>query len=214
VALPEFLREDYHRFAFTGDEWLIAYAHLSSTFLVIYPTTFAMAMVLELYLKAYAAFLAGTGVDVTKYGHRIAALYDSLQKGDPSFPAELKLNPRLSAKPLHELDGAQWQCDWFKKLPVIEQADIRKNYEIYLAMEYAADLKYGVSPALTKHSGRVITSAWGALNPWLAKFVCAVRRRIGHPLTPSDDRLKRITSKLALNEPAREYLTKIRDGCK
>jgi len=45
-------------------------------------------MVLQLYLKAYAARLAGTGVDVSRYGHKIADLYSWLQSQTQTFRAK------------------------------------------------------------------------------------------------------------------------------
>lgn len=209
MALPEFLQEEHRRFAFTADEWLIAYAQLNATMIAVYPMTFSMAMVLELYLKSYAAFLSGNGVDVTSFSHRMADLYEHLQSADPEFPSELKLDVALSKLPLHDLDSENWQCDWYLRRSESEREDIKKNYEIYLAMQYAVDLKYGISPALARHNGRIISSAWGRLNPWLAKFVVGVRRRTGKPSNPADDRLYWALRQTDLHPDARQYLEAI-----
>jgi hypothetical protein len=211
MPLPDSLNDDFRRFAFTADEWLTSYAHLSSTFVVVYPTTFSMAMVLELYLKAYSAFLSGNGTDVTKFGHKIAELYEDLQTRDSEFPFDLRLSPSLSKHPLHNLDAESWQCSWYSALSQTEQDDIRANYEIYLVMGYAADLKYGISPALPRHNGRIISSAWSRLNPWLARFVCRIRKRIGYPANMQDDRLFYSLRHPELHQDARTYLANIHE---
>jgi hypothetical protein len=165
-----------------------------------------MAMVLELYLKAYAAKIAGTGDDVTRFGHKIADLYDFLQATDAAFPTHARLNPELSKLPLFELDATGWSAAWFQALPTDQQSDIRKNYEIYMAMAYAADLKYGVAPALPRHGQRIISSAWSKHNNWLIRFVSGVRQRIGHPADPSMDRIGIALKHPGLDTSAREYL--------
>jgi len=209
MPLPEFLREDSTRYAFTADEWLVSYAQLNASLLVVYPMTFSLAMVLELYLKAYAARLAGTGVDVSRYGHKIADLYSWLQESDADFPGEIRLAPELSKLPLFELDSEGWNCNWFKTLEPEKQDDVRTNYEIYMAMAYSADLKYGISPALPKHGRRVISSAWGSHNPWLVTFVRTVRARIGHPVEPWADPLLSALESPDLHVSARTYLKSV-----
>ena len=189
MTLPDFLKEDYSRFAFTADEWLVSYAHMSASFVSTYAATFSMAMTIELYLKAYYAYLAEPEGDATKYKHGIARLYQDLEQMDTKFPANIKLNTKLSTLPLHELDRESWQSNWFLALSTEDQREIRQHYEVYMVMAYASDLKYGISPALPRHSGRVISSAWSHLNPWIAEFVLSIRKRIGHPKKKVDDRL-------------------------
>ena len=212
MTLPTFLHDDHRRFSHAADEWLICYAQLSATMIVMYPTTFSISMVLELYLKAYAAFLAGNGVDVTKFGHNLAGLYEDLQTKDPQFPTHLRLITNLSKFPLHDLDSENWQSNWYTSLTDHECLDIKTNYEIYLAMQYGLDLKYGVSPSRPKDQGRIISSSWRRLNPWLANFVRGVRKRIGPPSTPADDRLYWALRHSELHPKACRYLASIFDN--
>jgi len=209
MTLPAFLSTNQQRFAFTGDEWLIAYAQLSSSLVTTYPGPFSLSMVLELYLKAYLSFIEGPTSDVTRFSHHLDRMYGELQNNDPQFPTALRLRPDLMQHPLHELDAGSWQCPWYVVLPQDEQDDIRQNYEIYMAMAYGADLKYGVSPALPRDGGRIISASWSIRNAWLARFVIAVRRRIGYPSAVIDDRLNSVQHHPELNPQAGQYLLDI-----
>ena len=211
MALPDFLKDDFSRFAFTADDWLVSYAHLSASFVTVYPTTFSMAMILELYLKAYIAFLEGNGTNVTAHGHDICSMYKKLMDEDPLFPTEIRLFPDLSKNPIFELDRDNWQSKWFLALTQEIQTDIRENYEIYLAMAYVVDLKYGVSPAPKKNAGRIISSSWTSLNPWIAKFVVTIRKRIGHPQNKLDDCLHYTLNHRDLHPRAKVFLEEIYD---
>ena len=182
-------QDDYFRFAFVADQWLTEYAFQSGGVVSLPALTFSFAMTLELYLKAYYTKLSNDGLGATKFGHRIDKLLKEIESIDSSFPDILKFNVSLINFPIYELDRCQWNTDWFNKLPSEEKKSLKENYEFYLIMAYGPDLKYGISPSLEKHNGRIISSAWTHFNQKLKDILIYIRNRIEYPLSESDDNL-------------------------
>lgn len=182
-------QDDYYRFAFVADEWLTEYAFQSGGVISLPALTFSFAMTLELYLKAYFTRLTNDGLGATKYSHRIDKLLKEIESIDPYFPDILKFNLNLLDFPIFELDRKHWDTEWYNKLPQNEKQSLRDNYEFYLIMAYGPDLKYGISPSLEKHNGRIISSAWTHFNNKLKYIIIYIRNRIEYPINKVDDNL-------------------------
>lgn len=195
-------REDYFRFAFVGDEWLIEYAHQGANVVSAPAKVFSMAMTFELYLKAYYSKIKANP-PATKFGHKTDQIIIKIQEFDLNFPSELNFKMSLLAYPIYELDREKWQCPWYLNLNQEDRLELKDNYEFYVTMAYGADLKYGISPSLEKHNGRIISSAWTSFNPRLSSIVIAIRNLIVFPGKKTDDLLM-----FAMRNPKIEYDSK------
>jgi hypothetical protein len=210
VTMYPYQREDFYRFGFVGDEWLIEYSHQSAGVISIPAMIFSMVMSLELYLKAYYSKIGNPDYPATKFGHRTDILIKKLQNIDAKFPDTLKFNMALLNYPLCELDKESWKCEWYLNLPENERNELIKNYEFYLAMAYGMDLKYGISPSLQKHNGRIISSSWTRFSPKLSNIIIAIRNRISYPEKKEDDLLVHPGSiHPRLDNSSKAYLFKI-----
>ena len=201
---------DDKRFAFSADDWLISYADQCLNTRSISVMTFSFAMVLELYLKAYYTNVTGDAIAATKFSHKIRSLLQKLKGIDADrFPASLNFKLHLLDYDIWELDRTQWRSEWFVKLGEADQNELRANSEFYLAMAYIGDLKYGISPSLEKHNGRVLSSSWGSHNKRLADIVVDIRNRIGYSAPEILDGLKYMGADQRISSHARNYLSDI-----
>ena len=202
-------QEDFSRFAFVADEWLIDYAFHSGTLISTIGLPFSFAMTLELYLKAYYTKLTDDGLKATNFGHRIDKLLKELELIDPTFPDILRFNLELLNYPIFELDKEHWNTKWFNKLIEADKQSLIENYEFYLIMAYGPDLKYGISPSREKHNGRIISSAWKSFNSKLLDIVIEIRSRLEYPLKLVEDNLFWATKNPHFTEESLLYIKTI-----
>lgn len=204
-------QEDYFRFGFVADQWLVEYAHQCAGVISLPVMTFSMSLVFELYLKAYYAKII-TQPPATTLGHNVRKILENLAKADQNFPSELIFNKDLLQYPLFELDKDGWKSQWFVNLGEADKKELKVNYEFYLIMAYGIDLKYGISPSLEKHNGRLISSAWTLFNPKLSEIIIAIRNRISYPGTKTEDILSIKLKNPRLEQGSKDYLQSIIDN--
>lgn len=189
--------DDWHSFAYEGDEWLVAYACIPGG--TIGPVLFTVGHAVELYMKAVHVKLFGDVTAAIDLRHNIKRLWDACKGHDSGFMSAYEIRDSIYSRDFLDRKISS-------KFTPDDEMHFGSNQSLYIIFKHLQDLKYFHLPW---KKGKVGPMVYMHPDPFWISFFKDLRKYLDYPPKGKADRIAQILEHEVLPIGAAQYLRQL-----